>query len=76
MFDHPQVLAEGLIATHDHPTLGSYRTMTGPVRLQSGRNDKPDRRAPLLGEHTDELLVESGYTAADIEMLRAHGAVR
>ncbi len=76
MFDHPQVLDQGLIATHQHPTLGSYRTMTGPVRLQSGRDDRPDRRAPLIGEHTDELLAERGYTAADIQMLRAHGSVR
>lgn len=76
MFDHPQVLSEGLIATHQHPTLGSYRTMTGPVRLQGGRDDKPDRRAPLLGEHTDDLLAEVGYAAADIKRLRASGAVR
>jgi crotonobetainyl-CoA:carnitine CoA-transferase CaiB-like acyl-CoA transferase len=76
MFEHPQVLAQGLVATHDHPTLGSYRAMTGPVRMDGGRADAPDRRSPLLGEHTDEILAESGFTAGEIAQLRAAGAVQ
>jgi formyl-CoA transferase len=66
MFDHPQVLAEELIAEHPHPTLGSYRTFTGPVRFAGGRFNSPDRRAPLLGEHTVEVLQEVGMTGAEI----------
>jgi crotonobetainyl-CoA:carnitine CoA-transferase CaiB-like acyl-CoA transferase len=32
-------------------------------------------RAPQLGEHTDAVLTELGYTAADIENLRAKGVI-
>jgi formyl-CoA transferase len=32
-------------------------------------------RSPLLGEHTDEVLGQLGYTAADVAQLRASGAV-
>lgn len=75
MFDHPQVLAQGLIVNHSHPRLGSYRTMTGPVRVQEGRQDTPDRRAPLLGEHTDEILAENGFSPQEIAALREARAV-
>jgi crotonobetainyl-CoA:carnitine CoA-transferase CaiB-like acyl-CoA transferase len=33
MFDHPQVLAEDLVATLDHPVVGRYRTMTKPIKF-------------------------------------------
>lgn len=76
MFDHPQVLEQGLVAEHAHPTLGSYRAMTAPVRVEGGRPSQPDRRAPTLGEHTDEILREHGLDDAAIAALRAGGAVQ
>lgn len=76
MFDHPQVVAQKLVAAHEHPTLGSYRTMTGPVQMDGGKADAPDRRAPMLGEHTDEILSEFGFTRGDIAQLRAAQAVQ
>jgi crotonobetainyl-CoA:carnitine CoA-transferase CaiB-like acyl-CoA transferase len=36
----------------------------------------PLRRAPLLGEHTNEILGEAGVPAAEIEVLRAAGVIR
>ncbi len=76
VFDHPQVLAQGLVATHPHPTLGSYRAMTEPVRMNGGRTVSPDRRAPILGEHTDEVLAAHGFTPEAIAALRAAKAVQ
>lgn len=76
MFDHPQVRAQGLVATHGHPTLGGYRAMSGPVGIDDGRPPVHDRRAPMLGEHTDEVLAEFGLDAAAVAALRAQGAVR
>lgn len=76
MFDHPQVMAQGLVATHQHPTLGSYRAMTGPVRMNEGRTLSPDRRAPTLGEHTDEVLKENGFAPDEIQALRNANTVR
>jgi formyl-CoA transferase len=35
----------------------------------------PRRRAPLLGEHTEEVRAENGFTAGEISSLRAAGAI-
>lgn len=52
MFDHPQVAAEGLMATIPHPTLGSYRGVTHPIAFS--RTPGPDAfAAPLLDEDAD-----------------------
>jgi crotonobetainyl-CoA:carnitine CoA-transferase CaiB-like acyl-CoA transferase len=73
MFDHPQVLAEELVEEHDHPTIGKYLTMTKAVKM--GVGDNKTRRAPALGEHTDEVLEECGFRHHEIEALRRTGAV-
>jgi len=55
MFDHPQVLAEGLIAEIAHPVIGRYRGITQPIRF--GRTPGPAPfAAPTLGQHTGEIL--------------------
>jgi len=76
MFVHPQVLAQNLVAHHEHPVVGGYRAMTGPVLFDGGRSDKPDRRAPTLGEHTDEVLMDHGFSAADIARFRDASAIQ
>ena len=59
MFDHPQVQAEGMVTTFEHPTLGSYRGFTRPVVY--GRTPGPDPfAAPTLGQHTDAVLATLG----------------
>jgi crotonobetainyl-CoA:carnitine CoA-transferase CaiB-like acyl-CoA transferase len=35
----------------------------------------PKRRGPMLGEHTDEVLLEAGYSGDEIEQLRYAGAI-
>lgn len=51
MFEHPQVLAEDMVATIAHPGLGSYRGVARPIRF--GRTPGPAPfGAPLLGQHT------------------------
>lgn len=55
MFDNEQVLAEDMVATFAHPTLGTYRGFTRPV--QFGRTPGPEPfAAPTLGQHTDAVL--------------------
>ncbi|WP_202845005.1 CaiB/BaiF CoA transferase family protein [Luteimonas saliphila] len=50
MFEHPQVLAEGMLAEMPHPTLGSYRGVAHPIRF--GRTAGPEPfAAPVLGQH-------------------------
>jgi len=57
----------------DHPTRGRHLSVGNPIKL----SDSPTEvtRAPLLGEHTDEVLRELGYSASDLELLRHEGAV-
>ncbi len=56
MFEHPQVLAEEIVATIDHPRLGSYRGVSRPIRF--GRTPGPAPfAAPGLGEHSDAIRV-------------------
>ncbi|RSZ39702.1 MULTISPECIES: CoA transferase [unclassified Variovorax] len=55
MFDNEQVLAEDMVANFAHPTLGSYRGFTRPVRF--GRTPGPEPfAAPTLGQHTAAVL--------------------
>jgi formyl-CoA transferase len=75
MFDHPQVLAEDLVTTLDHPVVGRYRTMTKPVKFSDTPGPSPVA-APTFGQHSDEVLAAHGYSAADIASLRERGIVR
>lgn len=55
MFDHPQVTAEGLVATFDHPVVGQYRGVNHPIHF--GRTPAPEPfAAPTLNQH--ESLLE------------------
>ena len=54
MFEHPQVLAQDMIAPLAHPTLGSYRGVTRPIVC--GRTPGPQPfAAPLFDQHTAQL---------------------
>ncbi|MFM9882991.1 MAG: CaiB/BaiF CoA transferase family protein, partial [Burkholderiales bacterium] len=58
MFDHPQVSAEEMIATFEHPSAGRYRGFTRAIKF--GRTPGPDPfAAPTLGQHSDEVLGRS-----------------
>ncbi|MBK7659437.1 MAG: CoA transferase [Betaproteobacteria bacterium] len=74
MFDHPQVVAEGLIDTYEHAKAGRFRGFREPVRF-GGEPAPTPRAAPLFGEHARELLLEAGYGAPEIDALLAAGAV-
>ena len=75
MFDHPQVMAEGLVTTLGHPVVGRYRTMTKPIKLSDTPGPEPTA-APTFGQHSDEILAGHGYSVAEIAALRDRGVVR
>jgi crotonobetainyl-CoA:carnitine CoA-transferase CaiB-like acyl-CoA transferase len=57
----PQVAARDGIVETEHPRLGTVRQVATPLRV--GEEEKPARRAPFRGEHTEQVLVElCGYT--------------
>jgi len=59
VFDDAQVIARELVVDVDHPTLGAIRALGSPIKL-SETPAAVRRRAPLLGEHTEEVLAEAG----------------
>jgi len=65
VFDDPQVLARGMVVETEHPRLGRIRALGTPVKM-SVTPPIAGRRAPLLGEHTREVLAELGYDEATI----------
>jgi formyl-CoA transferase len=70
----PQAIAREMTVDVDHPTLGRLRTLGTPIKM-SGTPLNPRRRAPMLGEHTDEVLADAEYSNDEIEQLRHSGAV-
>ena len=71
---HPQVVAREMIVHQEHPVAGSFLMPGIPVKLSKtpGAIEAP---APLLGEHTDLLLKELGYSEDDIHRLKDKGAI-
>ena len=59
VFTDRQVLARSMVVETDHPRLGRIRTLGSPVKM-SETPPIVGRRAPLLGEHTEEVLRQAG----------------
>ena len=74
MHGDPQVLAREMFVEVEHSRAGRVRTLGSPVKM-SRTPPNVRRAAPLLGEHTREVLVEYGYSADEIERLAAEGAI-
>ncbi len=71
----PQVAANEMIVAWEHPTAGTVRGVGIPVKY-SETPGAVERPAPLLGQHTEELLREfAGYSDEEIAELRQVGAL-
>jgi crotonobetainyl-CoA:carnitine CoA-transferase CaiB-like acyl-CoA transferase len=70
----PQVLANDLIVELEHPQFGRFRQVGIPVKL-SATPGAVTTTAPEHGQHTEEVLLASGYTWDDIRALRGKGAI-
>ena len=74
VFTDPQVLHRQMVWEVEHPGVGLIKQIANPVKLSE---TPPDYRrpAPRLGQHTDEVLSEAGFTPEEIASLRAGGIV-
>ena len=68
----PEVRARSMVQLVDHPKAGRFEVVASPVRLSATPTAAPTA-APLLGQHTDEVLAAFGYDAEEIAYFRAHG---
>jgi crotonobetainyl-CoA:carnitine CoA-transferase CaiB-like acyl-CoA transferase len=77
VYADPQVVHREMLQRLAHPGLssGEVRLAGFPVKL-SANPATARRHPPRLGEHTEEVLAELGYTAADIEGFVASGVAR
>jgi crotonobetainyl-CoA:carnitine CoA-transferase CaiB-like acyl-CoA transferase len=71
---HPQTIARGMVVDLVHRQAGPTRALGPPLHF-SETPTRIDRPAPLLGEHTREVLAECGYSAAEIDAFIADGVV-
>ncbi|NYT43428.1 CoA transferase [Alcaligenaceae bacterium] len=71
---HPQTLARDMVVDLDHPQAGPTKALGSPIHF-SRTPTQVLRPAPVLGQHTRELLREVGYADADIDVFVAEGAV-
>jgi len=74
VFADAQVRAREMVVEVEHPRLGRVRSLGSPIKMSATPAD-PARRAPLLGEHTNEILTEMGMSEEEIARLRASGAI-
>jgi crotonobetainyl-CoA:carnitine CoA-transferase CaiB-like acyl-CoA transferase len=71
---HPQIQANGIIVEQEHPVVGLVR-QARPAEQMDGTPSEISRPAPVLGEHTDEVLGELGLDAEKIAELRESGVL-
>lgn len=80
LFQHPQIAARGMVTTPDDlpaagpDGAGAYRLIASPVKWH-GEPRRTIVHPPAVGEHSDEVLSDLGYTAERIAALRQTGIV-
>ncbi|HLS68530.1 MAG TPA: CoA transferase [Kiloniellales bacterium] len=74
MHQDPQVLAREMVVEVEHSRLGPVKTLGFPIKF-SDTPGGPTRGAPLLGEHSREILAEHGFSAGEVETMIEGGAV-
>jgi len=74
MLSDPHVHARNMVVEVEHARLGKMRTLGTPIKF-STTPTAVTRGAPVLGQHTHELLREYGYSDAEIAQFATSGDV-
>ena len=72
LLDDAQLHASNFWQFVDHPTEGKLRMTDAPVRF-SGSQFELRQPAPTLGEHSESILIEAGYSPQEVDQLFASG---
>ncbi|MGE0155213.1 MAG: CaiB/BaiF CoA transferase family protein [Reyranellaceae bacterium] len=75
VFADPQVIQQRLVETVAHPTLGALPQLANPVKLEALAGGSVRIPPPLLGQHSQEILRQFGFSDGEIEALRNTGTV-
>ena len=73
LYNDGSLRESGTLVEVQHPERGTFVTVGNPIRLSD--NQVAVTTSPLLGEHTKEILDWLGYSAQEVESLRAEGTV-
>lgn len=74
VFTEPQMVENQMFVRVDHPEAGAVDMFAPPIHLSESQSTIR-RPAPALGQHTDEVLQELGYSAGEIEELRRQAVI-
>lgn len=74
MFDFDQVLAEEMVTTVEHPSVGPYQCLQRPVKFSATPGPAPFS-APAFGENSEEILAKAGFDPEQIARLRRDGVI-
>ena len=74
MIKHQQILANQTLITYPHPNAGELRQVRQPADFSKTQIAQP-QPAPSLGQHTGEVLLQAGFTAAEIDQLSQSTAI-
>lgn len=75
-FEHPQAVARNMVQPMewDATSSGEWKSIGVPVKLSETKGEIRER-PPRLGEHTESVLQEAGYSVEGIKKLRESGAI-
>ncbi len=71
--EEPSLRETGTVVEVDHPERGKYLSVGCPIKLSESPADVV--RSPLLGEHSDEVLAELGFSQTEIGSMREAGVI-
>ncbi len=74
IFNDPQIIERELFTQMNHPVAGMIRQIGFPIKF-SETPGKIHSHSPILGEHTEEILLQLGYSKEEIEQIRNNGVI-